>query len=130
MIYLMRNGNLEVYDDGIIEIGNNVSINKNFSIVSRKKILIGNYVSIGPNCCIYDHDHDFSKKDKLIAHQGYNSKGIVIEDDVWIASNVFIGKGVRIGKGAVIGAGAIVVNNVEENTIVAGFPAKKIKNRF
>jgi len=130
MVYLMRNGNLEVYDNGLIEIGNNVSINKNFSIVSREKIKIGNNVSIGPNCCIYDHDHDFSKNDILIRNQGYKSKEIIIEDDVWIASNVFIGKGIRIGKGAIIGAGAVVVNDVEENTIVAGIPAKKIKNRF
>ena len=69
-IYLMRHGNLEVYDGGLLEIGNNVSINKNFSIVSRNKITIGNNVSIGPNCCIYDHDHDFSNKDLLIQKQG------------------------------------------------------------
>lgn len=130
MVYLMRNGNIEVYDNGLIEIGINVSINKNFSIVSREKIKIGNNVSIGPNCCIYDHDHDFSKNDILIRNQGYKSKEIIIEDDVWISSNVFIGKGIRIGKGVIIGAGAVVVNDVEENTIVAGIPAKKIKNRF
>lgn len=129
MVYLMRNGNIEVYEDGKIEIGNNVSINKNFSIISREKIKIGNNVSIGPNCCIYDHDHDFSKKDILIRNQGYKSKKIIIEDDVWIASNVFIGKGITIGKGAIIGAGAVVVNDVKENAIVAGIPAKKIKDR-
>lgn len=130
MVYLMRYGNLEVYDDGEIEIGNNVSINKNFSIISREKIKIGNNVSIGPNCCIYDHDHDFSKKEVLIRNQGYKSKGIIIEDDVWIASNVYIGKGIKIGKGSIVGAGSVVVNDVKENTIVAGIPAKKIKERF
>ena len=130
MVYLMRNGNLEVYDDGKIEIGNNVSINKNFSIVSREKIKIGNNVSIGPNCCIYDHDHDFSRKKILIRNQGYKSKGIIIEDNVWIASNVFIGKGTKIGKGSIIGSGSVVVNDVKENTIVAGIPAKKIKDKF
>jgi len=51
-IYLMRYGNIEVYDGGLIEIGNNVSINKNFSIVSRNKIRIGNNVSIGSNSTI------------------------------------------------------------------------------
>ena len=130
MVYLMRNGNIEVYDDGKIEIGNNVSINKNFSIISRENIKIGNNVSIGPNCCIYDHDHDFSKKEVFIRNQGYKSKEIIIEDDVWIASNVFIGKGIRIGKGSIIAAGSVVVNDVKENTIVAGVPAKKIKDRF
>ena len=128
--YLMRNGNLEVYDGGLLEIGNNVSINKNASIVSRNKIRIGNNVSIGPNCCIYDHDHDFSNKDQLVQQQGYISTEIFIGDDVWIASNVFIGKGVKISNGAIIASGSVVVNDVEENTVVGGVPAKFIKNRF
>lgn len=129
-IYLMRNGNLEVYDGGLLEIGNNVSINKNFSIVTRNKITIGNNVSIGPNCCIYDHDHDFSNKDLLIQKQGYNSKEIFIGNNVWIASNVFIGKGVKISNGAIVASGSIVVNDVEENTVVGGNPAKFLKKRF
>ena len=129
-IYLMRHGNLEVYDGGLLEIGNNVSINKNFSIVSRNKITIGNNVSIGPNCCIYDHDHDFSNKDLLIQKQGYNSKEIFIGNNVWIASNVFIGKGVKISNGAIVASGSIVVNDVEENTVVGGNPAKFLKKRF
>lgn len=129
-VYLMRNGNIEVYNGGHIEIGNNVSINKNFSIVSRNKIRIGNNVSIGPNCCIYDHDHDFSNKDQLIQNQGYISSEIFIGDDVWIASNVFIGKGVKISNGAIVASGSVVVNDVEENTVVGGVPAKFIKNRF
>ena len=41
---------LKFIDGGLIDIGNNVSINKNSSIVSRNKIRIGNNVSIGPNC--------------------------------------------------------------------------------
>ena len=129
-IYFMRCGNLEVYDGGRIHIENNVSINKNFSIVSREKISIGNNVSIGPNCCIYDHDHDFSNKDLLIQKQGYNSKEIFIGNNVWIASNVFIGKGVKISNGAIVASGSVVVNDVEENTVVGGVPAKFIKNRF
>ena len=130
MIYIMRNGNIEVYQGGSIEIGNNVSINKNASIVSRSKIRIGNNVSIGPNCSIYDHDHDFSNKDQLIQNQGYISSEILIGDDVWIASNVFIGKGVKISNGAIVASGSVLVNDVEANTVVGGVPAKFIKNRF
>ena len=43
---------------------------------------------------------------------------------------MFIGKGIKIGKGSIIGSGSVVVNDVKENTIVAGIPAKKIKDRF
>ena len=49
---------------------------------------------------------------------------------MWIASNVFIGKGVKISNGAIIASGSVVVDDVEENTVVGGVPAKFIKNRF
>ena len=110
--------------------GDNVLIWDGTHIDSPAKLIIGNNVSIGPNCCIYDHDHDFSNKDLLIQKQGYNSKEIFIGNNVWIASNVFIGKGVKISNGAIVASGSVVVNDVEENTVVGGVPAKFIKNRF
>ena len=54
----------------------------------------------------------------------------IIEDDVWISSGAIILPGVRIGKGAIIAAGAVVTKDVEEYSVVAGVPAKKIKMRF
>jgi acetyltransferase-like isoleucine patch superfamily enzyme len=56
------------------------------------------------------------------------TKPIIIEDYAWISFNVSILKGVRIGQGAIIGAGSVVTNDVEAFTLVAGNPAKFIKN--
>lgn len=53
---------------------------------------------------------------------------VVVEDDVLIGANAVVLEGVRIGKGAVVAAGAIVVNDVAPYTVVAGVPAKKIKD--
>ena len=52
---------------------------------------------------------------------------IYIEDKVWLGSNVTVLPGVRIKSGAIVAAGAVVTKDVEENTIVAGIPAKFIK---
>ena len=52
----------------------------------------------------------------------------VIEDNVVIGANAGVLEGVRIGKGSVIAAGAVVTENVPENVVVAGMPAKIIKN--
>lgn len=52
---------------------------------------------------------------------------VVIEDDVLIGANAAILEGVRVGKGAIIAAGAIVTDDVPEGTVVAGAPAKVIK---
>jgi len=53
---------------------------------------------------------------------------IVIEDDVWIGAKATVLKGVRIGKGAVVAVGSVVTKDVPANAIVAGIPAKVIKD--
>lgn len=59
------------------------------------------------------------------------SKGdIVIGNDVWIGSNVTILSGVNIGHGAVLGANSLITKDVNPYCIVAGNPAKVIKQRF
>lgn len=52
---------------------------------------------------------------------------VVIEDDVMIGANAVVLEGVRVKKGAVVAAGAIVIEDVPENAVVAGIPAKIIK---
>ncbi|MCR8641893.1 2,3,4,5-tetrahydropyridine-2,6-dicarboxylate N-acetyltransferase [Paenibacillus sp. N1-5-1-14] len=57
-----------------------------------------------------------------------SAQPVVIEDNVLIGANAVVLEGVRIGQGAVVAAGAIVVADVPENAVVAGAPAKIIKN--
>jgi tetrahydrodipicolinate N-acetyltransferase len=52
---------------------------------------------------------------------------VIIEDDVVVGANAVILEGVRVGKGSVVAAGAIVVEDVPENVVVAGVPARIIK---
>ena len=54
---------------------------------------------------------------------------VIIEDDVMIGANAVILEGVRVGKGAVVAAGAVVTHDVEPNTVVAGMPAKVLKDK-
>ena len=52
---------------------------------------------------------------------------VVIEDDVLIGANAVVIEGVRVGKGAVVAAGAVVIEDVPENAVAAGCPARVIK---
>lgn len=54
---------------------------------------------------------------------------VIIEDDVLVGANAVVLEGVRVGKGAVVAAGAIVTKDVPPNTVVAGSPAKVIKEK-
>ncbi|KAF1296598.1 2,3,4,5-tetrahydropyridine-2,6-dicarboxylate N-acetyltransferase [Enterococcus sp. JM4C] len=56
-----------------------------------------------------------------------SAEPVVVEDDVLIGANAVVLEGVRIGRGAVVAAGAVVVEDVAPYTVVAGVPAKKIK---
>lgn len=57
-----------------------------------------------------------------------SAQPVIVEDNVLIGANAVVLEGVRIGEGAVVAAGAIVIRDVEPYTVVAGTPAKKIKD--
>ena len=54
---------------------------------------------------------------------------VIIEDDVLIGANAVVLEGVKVGKGSVVAAGAVVTEDVPENCVVAGSPAKVIKTK-
>lgn len=60
----------------------------------------------------------------LIRNCNFMIKG----NNVWIGTRVMILKGVKVGDGSIIVAGSIVNKNINSNTIVAGIPAKEVKN--
>ena len=55
---------------------------------------------------------------------------IIIENDVWIASNVTIKEGVRIGNGAIVAMNSLITKDVPPYAVVGGNPAKVVKFRF
>lgn len=107
----------------VITIGNNSRIN-GAMISASEKIEIGDNVRIAPFSIIMDSDyHDLNNH--FAAVKGLP---IIIKNNVWIATRATILKGVTIGEGAVVAAGAVVVKDVPPYTVVAGVPAKVIKN--
>ena len=121
---------VQFFGNGPILIGNNVSIGNNVMIYSSEGegIVIGDDTNIAAQCYIVDMNHGM-KIGTLIRKQDNIAKKIVIENDVWIGANATILKGVEIKKGAVVGAKSLVNKNVDENTIVAGIPARIIGDR-
>jgi maltose O-acetyltransferase len=112
-------------------IGNNSGIGKRAYLASQSShgIQIGNDVMMGPDVIILTSQHKHDDINVPMTKQGYYSKQVIIEDDVWIGTRVIILPGVKIGKGSIVGAGAVVTKDVPPYAIVGGVPAKVIKSR-
>lgn len=112
-----------------IECGKNVSINTGAIIDGRGGVSIGDFTMIGPNVCIASSNHIYQNIDQPMCFQGHKNAPVFIGKDVWIGANATILSGVSIGEGAVIAAGAVVTKDIDPYEIVAGIPARKIKDR-
>jgi len=113
---------LAVKKGAILYIGANTLLNGPI-IAATCEIRIGKNCLLAPQVQIMDSDfHGLENHDAA-----GDSKPIVIEDNVWLATRSMVLKGVRIGKGAVVAAGAVVTKDVEPYTVVAGMPARVIK---
>ena len=107
-----------------IHLGKNVFINSGCRFQDQGGIYIGNNVLIGHNVVLatLNHEENPKKRGNLIPSP------IKIADNVWIGSNATVLPGVTIGKNAIIAAGAVVTKDVGKNTVVAGVPAKYIRD--
>lgn len=109
-----------------IRVGENFLANYNVMILDIAPVTIGDYVMIGPNTLITTVNHPLSPAGRR-RHLG-QARPVVIGRDVWIGGNCTILPGVTIGNNAVIAAGAVVTKDVPDNCVVAGVPARKIKD--
>lgn len=109
-----------------IEIGENFYSNHNLVILDCAKVKFGDNVFIGPNCGFYTAEHplDSETRNKGLEY----AKPINVGNNVWIGGGVHVVAGVTIGNNVVIAAGAVVTKDIPDNSLVAGVPARKIKD--
>jgi acetyltransferase-like isoleucine patch superfamily enzyme len=110
-------------------LGNDVDLAKGVMITTDGGIVIGDRTLIGYETCIFSSNHSIPPKGENIFGAGHVKKPVEIGNDVWIGARSIILPGVTIGNGAVVAAGSVVTKDVQENTIVAGVPAKVIRKR-
>jgi acetyltransferase-like isoleucine patch superfamily enzyme len=106
-----------------ISIGKDVFINAGCHFQDQGGITIGDGALIGHNVVLATLNHGFHLEDRGTLYPA----SITIGKNVWIGSNTTIVAGVTIGDHAIIAAGSVVTKDVAERTIVAGVPAKYVK---
>jgi acetyltransferase-like isoleucine patch superfamily enzyme len=113
-----------------IEIGDYSAIGAQSFIGCQGGVKIGSNVIMGPGVRIFSENHNYEDIKIPIRLQGETRKGVVIEDDSWVGSGVTILDGVTIGTGTLIAAGSVVTKDIPSFSVVAGIPAKVLKNRI
>lgn len=107
-----------------IKIGDNSWIGDDVVLYSLGEIEIGKNTVISQKSYLCTGSHNYKSKDFSIL-----AKKISIEDYCWLATDVFVAPGVIIGKGTIVGARSSVFNNLPENKVCIGNPAKPFKDR-
>ncbi|MDR0245174.1 MAG: sugar O-acetyltransferase [Burkholderia sp.] len=108
-----------------MKLGRNVFVNQNCTFYDLGGLEIGDDVMIGPNVSLITSGHPVApsrRRDCVVA------KPIVIERNVWLGAGATIIGGVTVGENSVVAAAAVVTRDVPPNTLVGGNPATVIRS--
>lgn len=128
-VCIIKRGMLWLEDNGCtIEIRHNTTA-EDISISAAEN---GRAVRVGADCMFSSQVHITTTDSHSVLDAGTKQRinpagDVIIGDHVWVGAGVRILKGVRVGDNSVIGAGSIVTKDIPCNTVVAGIPARVIK---
>jgi acetyltransferase-like isoleucine patch superfamily enzyme len=108
-----------------IRVGQNVFINQNCTFYDLGGLDVGDDVMIGPNVSLITSGHPLAPAQRRTTTIG---KPIVIEKNVWIAAGAIIIGGVTVGENSVVAAGSVVTKDIPPNTLAGGNPARIIRS--
>lgn len=122
-------GSLTKLGEGL-SIGNDVGIGSGSFLGCAGGVTIGDDTIIGNYVSFHSENHNFSDPATPIRLQGVNNEGIKIGNNCWIGAKVTVLDGVVLEDGCVVAAGAVLkAGRYAANSIYAGVPAKRIKER-
>jgi len=110
---------------GDVTVGDDTRVGLGSTVIGP--VNIGNQVIIAQNVVLSGMNHSYTDINTPIRLQKVVTNAIDVEDEVWIGANVTITAGVTIGKHSVVAGGSVVTKNVPPYSVVAGNPAKIIK---
>jgi acetyltransferase-like isoleucine patch superfamily enzyme len=95
-------------------------------IASNGRVSVGDYCFLSHEVVIADSPHAMPWRDGDTRTTHSGTRGVVLEDDVWIGAGAILLGGARIGAGSIVGSGAVVDFEVPRDVIVAGNPARVV----
>ncbi|MDB4989456.1 MAG: Chloramphenicol acetyltransferase [Myxococcaceae bacterium] len=128
-VYVGHYSILKGYYRNRLEIGDESWIGQQCFLHAAGGLTIGRSVGIGPGVKILTSRHAESPRAQAIFDSPLEFAPVIIEDGADIGVGAIILPGVIIGRGAQVGAGAVVTSDVPAYTIVAGSPARVLRER-
>lgn len=128
-VAIRENSYLQIAKKGFINIGNDVFIGMFCVMDGAGGITIGDGVAISYHTSIISASHRHDNLEVPSGEQGFITKGIKIENNVWMGAKVVVLDGVTVGEGAIIGAGSVVTSDIPKFAIAVGVPARVIRYR-
>lgn len=116
---------VEIGDNAIIMMGSviNIGVKIGSGTMIDMGAVLGGRVMVGKNC------HIGAGTVLAGVVEPPSATPVIIEDNVVIGANAVVIEGVRVGEGSVVAAGAIVINDVPAGVVVAGNPARIVKEK-
>ncbi len=108
-----------------ISVGRHFFANFSFTVLDEAPVTIGDDCFIGPNVSIYTACHSTDPVERNTRNEW--ARPVKIGDNVWIGGSVTILPGVTIGSNVTVGAGSVVVNDIPDNCVAVGNPARVVK---
>jgi acetyltransferase-like isoleucine patch superfamily enzyme len=115
--------------DGDIELGDNVNLGFHCEIFSGSRVVVGRDGLFAAQAYLVGGGHDFERADVPVLAQQRTSRGISLDENVWLGTGAKVLDGVKIGKNVVIGANAVVNTDLPDGVIAGGVPARVIRKR-
>jgi maltose O-acetyltransferase len=113
-----------------LSLGDGVSVPRNIHMDARGGLTLADYALIGFESVILTHTHNSDDPNSPIQQQGMFSKPVHIGPRTWLGTRVIIQPGVTVGEGAIVGSGAVVTKDIAPYDVVAGVPARVLRNRL
>ncbi len=111
----------------LLSIGDRCVIGRGSHIVAHQEITIGDDVWTGPYVYITDQNHGYEDPDMPIGRQFPVNSPVSIGAGSWLGAGAIVLPGARIGRNVVVAAGSVVRGDVPDHCVVAGVPAKVVR---
>lgn len=128
-VYVGHQAILKGYYKGELRIGDGCWIGQQAFLHSAGGLTLGTNVGIGPGVKILTSQHTEPERGVPVLHAPLAFAPVIVHDDADVGTGAVILPGVTIGRGAIVGAGAVVTRDVDEYAVVAGNPARPLRQR-